>query len=411
MPRFKSDPTDSTGHGLHIEKEVWCYFIAFFLLALGAAALGPTLTELAAQTDTSLKGISILFVMRSLGYLLTARIIGVIYDRSKGHGIMSMSLASMGALFLLVPFITNLWVLSPIILLVGVSGAFVDLGGNILILWAVKRNVGPSLNGLHFSFGLGAFISPLLVGLLIVYLSGYSAPPFNVAGEGSGVYVYWLIGIFCLPVAYWIYRTPSPDHPTVSKKYKEPPKLSPFLIGCIALFFFLYGGSEQSFGGWIHTYGLHQNNMDEVTAANLTSVFWGAIALGRLLAVPLTTRIQVHVILGVQVCGAMLTGLVMILLPEQETMTWICTGLMGLFMSSVFPLMLTFLERFVAGSGRLTSWFFIGASSGGMTLPWLIGQFFEPVGPLFFPSSVFVCMTIATGLCVFLVIHLRTHNN
>jgi len=26
-------------------------------------------------------------------------------------------------------------------------------------------------------------------------------------------------------------------------------------------------------------------------------------------------------------------------------------------------------------------WFFLGASAGGMTLPWLMGQLFEPVGP------------------------------
>ena len=32
-------------------------------------------------------------------------------------------------------------------------------------------------------------------------------------------------------------------------------------------------------------------------------------------------------------------------------------------------------------TGRVTGWFFVGASVGGMTLPWVIGQFFESVGP------------------------------
>ena len=33
-------------------------------------------------------------------------------------------------------------------------------------------------------------------------------------------------------------------------------------------------------------------------------------------------------------------------------------------------------------TGRVASWFLIGASLGGMTLPLLIGQLFDSVGPL-----------------------------
>ena len=139
------------------------------MLALGAAALGPTLTELAEQTGSELKDISILFSVRALGFLVTARVIGYIYDRSEGHGIMSLSMVIMGALFFLVPYISQLWLLSSTLFLIGIAGAFIDLGGNILILRAVKNDIGPSLNGLHFSFGLGAFVSPLLIGLLLFW--------------------------------------------------------------------------------------------------------------------------------------------------------------------------------------------------------------------------------------------------
>jgi fucose permease len=32
-------------------------------------------------------------------------------------------------------------------------------------------------------------------------------------------------------------------------------------------------------------------------------------------------------------------------------------------------------------TGQTTGWFLVGASAGGMFLPWLIGQLFETAGP------------------------------
>lgn len=50
-------------------------------------------------------------------------------------------------------------------------------------------------------------------------------------------------------------------------------------------------------------------------------------------------------------------------------------------MTSVFPTVLTLAERRRAITGKVTSVFFVGASLGGMTLPWLIGQLFTAIGP------------------------------
>lgn len=50
-------------------------------------------------------------------------------------------------------------------------------------------------------------------------------------------------------------------------------------------------------------------------------------------------------------------------------------------MTSVFPTVLTLAERRRAITGKVTSVFFVGASLGGMTLPWLIAQLFTAIGP------------------------------
>ena len=214
-----NEPTTASG-SLGISRKVLSYFAAFFVMGLGVAAVGPTLMELAQQTNGALKDISIVFSMRALGYLIMARFIGHIYDNSHGHRVMSLAMVCMGAFYFLVPFVTHLWVLSPVILLAGIASAFVDLGGNILILWAVKKNLGPNMNGLHFSFGLGAFVSPILIALILQATS-------------LGVYIYTLIGLLSLPVAFWISRTPTPQHPKDSKKYEDTTGyFTSLLAGC-----------------------------------------------------------------------------------------------------------------------------------------------------------------------------------
>jgi fucose permease len=43
--------------------------------------------------------------------------------------------------------------------------------------------------------------------------------------------------------------------------------------------------------------------------------------------------------------------------------------------------MISFAGRHIVITGRITGWFFMMSSLGGMFLPWLIGQFFESIGP------------------------------
>jgi fucose permease len=56
-------------------------------------------------------------------------------------------------------------------------------------------------------------------------------------------------------------------------------------------------------------------------------------------------------------------------------------------------------------TGRVTGWFFVGSSAGGMSLPWLIGQLFESVGP---KSAMFIIMAdlvVAVAIFALLVFH------
>lgn len=64
-------------------------------------------------------------------------------------------------------------------------------------------------------------------------------------------------------------------------------------------------------------------------------------------------------------------------------------------MTSVFPTVLTLAERRMAMTGKVTSIFFVGASLGSMTLPWLIGQLFTAVGPQTMMLAILIGLVLA----------------
>jgi FHS family Na+ dependent glucose MFS transporter 1 len=353
------------------------YYGAFTGLGMVAAILGPTLPGLAQQTHASLSAISSLFTARSLGYLLGSLKIGRWFDLLPGHTLMAALIACMAATLALVPFIPTLWILIGLMLLMGVAEASVDVGGNTLLMRVHQQGVGPFMNGLHFFFGLGAFLAPVILAQ-VIWLSG------------SIAWAYWGIALLNLPLAAFLARLPSP--PVGSEAAERRAGITrPRLVLLVALFFFLYVGSEVSFGGWIYTYTLAALDLDggtaaAVRAAYLTSAFWGALTVGRLLAIPISTKFKPATMLFADLMGALASvGLILLFSgagPALLTGTiWAGALGAGLFMASVFPTILSLVSSRMPVNGQVTGWFFVGSGAGAMSLPWLIGQLFERISP------------------------------
>ncbi len=140
----------------------------------------------------------------------------------------------------------------------------------------------------------------------------------------------------------------------------------------------------------------------EALAAYLTSAFWGALTVGRLLAIPIAARFRPYQILLVNLLGCLISVTVIILWPGTLTAVWLGAIGLGLSMASIFPTMLTFAEGRMEITGRVTGRFFVGASLGGMFLPWIIGQLFEFIGPRSMIYAIFIDLVLA--VVIFLII-------
>ncbi|MCS7261273.1 MAG: MFS transporter [Anaerolineae bacterium] len=343
------------------------YYAAFIGLGLGVAAIGPTLPDLARHTRSHLDEISFLFTAHSTGYLLGCLLAGHIYDRVRGHPVMVLMLIAMAATMFLVPLTSLLWLLTLVIFLLGLAGSILDVGGNTLLVWIHQDKVGPYMNGLHAFFGVGTVIAPVVIALLVQL-------------SGDILWAYWALAFYLLPIAVWLARLPSPTH--VQNQNNAPARISDYpLVALIVLLFILYVGSEFAMGGWLYSYAVAMKLADTVSAAYLTSVFWGAFTFARLLGVPISLRVRPRYILLGDFATAIL-GVALILIWSNSSLAlWVGSILTGLGMASIIPVILSLAERRMVITGRVTSFFFAGGSVGGMILPWLIGQFFESLGP------------------------------
>ncbi|GAB4533403.1 MAG: MFS transporter [Anaerolineae bacterium] len=362
------------------------YYVAFVALGTTGAVLGPTLRGLAEHTRSPLNQISLLFTAVSLGYLIGSFLSGRLYDRVPGHPVMAAGLVMLAAMLGLAPLSPWLWFLFVVFLIIGIAQGAVDVGGNTLLVWAHGDKVPPFMSGLHFCFGLGAMLSPIVV----AQSKGLSQ---------DIIWAYWVLAVLMLPVAVWLLRLPGDviqrtpnDDPTRPSDNR--------LLALIVLFFFLHVGAEISFGGWIATYAVAMNLASETGADYLTSAFWGAFTIGRLLSIPVTLRFRPGTILLGGLLGCLASLAVILLWPNSLTLLWLGAAGMGLSIAPMFPTSISLAERRMAITGQVTGWFLVGASVSSMLLPWLIGQLFEPVGPRVTMFIILVDILLALGVFV-----------
>src|SRR5262249_19737019 len=205
------------------------------------------------------------------------------YDRRRGHAVMAILLLVMAAMMALAPLAVKLFLLVLIILILGTAEGTLDVGVNTLIQWVHKEKVAPYMNGLHFFYGVGASLSPLIVAQAM-------------RAKNSIAAAYLILALLTLPASFLLLRVPSP-HALAATQNGPTTQINYRLVVLIALFFFLYLGAEIGFSRWIFSYALKMNLSDETGASYFTAAFWGVYTIGRLVAIPLAIKLRPRTIL------------------------------------------------------------------------------------------------------------------
>lgn len=376
------------------------YFAAALTLGLGLAAFGPTLPSLADQTTSTLEQVSIIFTMNSLGYVLGSLLGGRLYARLPGQAILTGTMLTMALAVFLIPMASTLLTLVAAMALLGLGMGVLDVGGNTLLVWMFGEKVGPYLNAFHFSFGLGAFLSPLLIDRIVIATGGVQ-------------WAYWGLALLILPVAFWMTRIPSPDDQQEKQRTKTTSSMNSSAIWimtiCAAGLLLLHVGGELGYGGFVFSYGVNVN-LDESSARLLNATFWGALALGRLVAIPLAVRLRPKTMLLLDYIGCALSVGLIMLLPESRTVLWIGTFGLGFSMASVYATVINFTERRMQITSAITSYLLVGANLGSMTVPVLIGSLFSDIGPIALMIAVQITIVLSLVLLGATLLYARSQD-
>ncbi len=369
------------------------YYAAFIILGLLTSVMGPAIPDLAKHTNSSLAELSRFLVAGSFGYLLGGFFGGRLYDRFRGHTILSGSLFISAIFVALIPLMPLLGLLGVVLLILGFAEGTLDTGGNSLLTWLHGEKVGPFMNGLHFFFGVGAFLAPVVIAQI-------------VAVTGNVFASFWIFAAVALPVVLYVARLPSPTAAHHEKGYVSGP-LDWILISLVGILFFLYVGAEVGYGNWIYTYSLKINLASAVTANYLTSAFWGSFTVGRLAGIPIASRYKPQWIMVVDLIGCLASISVILAWPGSITALWVGTLGLGFCMASFFPSAMVLAGKLMHLSGRVTGFFLFGSGGGGMVLPFLIGQTIEPLGPHSMMWIIFIDLVINTAFLFGLLAYRR----
>jgi len=363
------------------------------VIGMVSGSLGPLLPQLAVRLSAPVEALGSMFSALFVGAIVTQFVGGWLNERL---GLRKMVLAGTSLLTLGVLGITvspSLPLLLASACLVGLGQGALDISTNVLVA-AVhsKEKAVSAVNLLHFAFGAGAVLAPIVVSAALRQW-GTPMPALHLAAAialGS-----LLLGgrLLLDPEA----APPAGVGPATTGLYRAPS------LWLLAFLMFLYVGGEMGVGGWTAVYLDRTSSLSASWAALVVSAYWLALTAGRLLGAALGTRIRSSALLAYGVLGSCLGAMLLLAGGGGVALTVIGTLLIGVSYGPIFPTSVVMAtELFPYAPSRAVSVVVSLSSLGGMVLPPLQGVLLARVSPL--ASAGLVAAGAAGMLALLLVV-------
>lgn len=344
-----------------------CY-AAMFMLGFTISLLGPSLPGIAERTGVTLPQAGFLFTLFSGGSILATLLVARLND----HPIRRWTFLA-GALLMA----AGLWSMSnsgtfalagAAIAVTGLAMSTEGTVPNAVFVDLYRERAGGALNKLHVSAGIGSFVGPLV--LAVVYRSG-----------GDYTVAYRVAAALMMIVAIsWVASQPPPPvrAPGRTPRLERALLVPLLLVFVLALF---YTGTEQVLAGWLFTYGSDALGLVATVASLATSLLWGAVLVGRLLAVVALRRTHNARLVQWGLAAAFVGVLLILGGRGWPFLFWVGVGLVGLGFGPIFPTSLALASELAPErSGAAGSVVVASGSIGAMTLPLAAGSLIPSLG-------------------------------
>lgn len=358
---------------------------ALFVIGVYTATLGPVLPDLAERAGMGVADAGILFSALFSAAIVSTMAAGRWIDRAGYRRAFAVGLCLNGAALLLLPFVGSGLQLVAFGLLLGAGDGAVVVAVHTLTAAAAPGREAAALNRLNVLFGVGAIAGPVLAAVL---RWATVEPVLVLAGAGCaqiGLTVsVLLVG---MPASQRLEREGAATMPGAAVMR------SPFLW-LLALLLLVYVGIEVGLGGWAFTYGREAAGLSGPAAALLSSGFWAALTVGRLLS-PWVLRRWTAPALLIAATGISLAGSVLLLVAGMHPLTlWAGVVLTGIGFGPVWPVAFALAARaFPSAAGSASGVLAMVSACGGLFIPWLQGLALDTGGP-----AAGITVTVAGGV-------------
>jgi fucose permease len=342
----------------------------FFLMGALAAAYGPLLEHLTSRFSISLPVAGEVFSSHFAGALVGVLAFMWLMGRASGRlcawvalGFLALGCAGVALSPTWPVFLAGVFV-------IGIGFGALDIILNLLVAHSEGPRRSALLNALNGAYGFGAVAGPLLISR-----TGQQHLPTLYIGAA-------VLAVLLVPAAAGIVGR----LPVAPRGAGGRPGI---LVGLFLVAFVFYVGLETGVGGWM-TAQLESVGLRSLDAASLTSGFWLALAVGRLLAGLIPERVppQAVIIIGSAVASV---ALLVALTGRAAAFAYIVTGLA---IAPIFPTGISWLAKLRPGDSRATSWLFPASMVGGVVIPGAIGVAIASLGIAWAPA-----VLSAVGIC------------
>ncbi|XP_076371221.1 sodium-dependent glucose transporter 1A-like isoform X2 [Tachypleus tridentatus] len=423
---------------LKIFKTANLYF-AFVTLGMAVAITGPTLLDLERAVNTDTEHISYIIVGRGIGYLIGSIVGGILFDHFNRQLLFLINILILGITTTAAPWCRDLGSLIVTMTVGGLTLGAIDTGGNCWCLHLWGKESGPYFQALHFTFGVGTLIAPILAEPFLMpanetngtseainltdpslfwklqtnlteknnteleqntYFEGHNG--FQIFGIE---YAFAIIGAFTFVVfilffiAFVIKKSDVTDQMEKEEGSQSVGLQFTLMVLAVSVVFMIcYAGLEVTYGQMIATFAVvGPLKLSKSKGSFLTSVYWGSYTFARGMAVFVSMKLSSLVMLVIDICitlGA--TSLLVIFSASSEEVLWLGSGLLGIGLASMYPSMISWVERYIVMTNKVTSTFIVTTSLGEMIAPLVVGHYIEHT-PMFLMH-----MMLGGIICAFL---------
>jgi fucose permease len=413
---------------------------AFLLIGSIDAAYGLLLRPIATRFGVSLPVAGTVISVYFAGALVSVPVVLAAFRRGPPHRVAVAALAVLAVGCLAISLAGAWLILLAAVLVSGLGFGATDFGLNQLGARTAADGRAARLTILNAAFGAGAILGPVIVsqlgeqaltagfaaaaGLACVLAIGLRGirerPAPGVDDLAAGPVGFGPLGDVPLPASPEPAAPAAPAAPVAPAAPAAPvapadgpgaPSPGPVapgpqpaattrrrgLVALAGLGYLLYVACEAGVAGWIPAQ-LASVGYRTSFAAGVTSGFWAAMTVGRLLVVPVSRVVPARRIV-LAACVLLLAVLTLTALPAAAPAAYVAAGLAA---APVFPVGLAWVGAAFPGQRHATSWALTGALVGGVIGPAVVAAVVSVAG---LPAVPAVLSALAAGtLLVFLAI-------